>query len=215
MPDYQSEGFQIHSGVVSDAELQIFRDEADRLQREWGTTCIRHLRAKSALFHKLANDPRVQKLISPALAPVRSILFDKTPEENWPVTWHQDLTIAVAEKHGPWSVKDGVPHVQPPVSLLEGMTTIRIHLDDTPATNGALRVIAGSHALGRLDPDTIKSQTSAGEVICQCHAGDILQMSPLILHASSRSRTPNRRRIIHFEYAAPASLPPELHFHES
>lgn len=72
---------------------------------------------------------------------VRGILFDKTPEANWKVTWHQDLTIAVRQRRdvdgfGPWSVKEGVPHVQPPLSVLERMVAIRIHLDECGIDNG-------------------------------------------------------------------------------
>ena len=54
--------------------------------------------------------------------PVRGIYFDKRPGTNWLVAWHQDLTLALKERSevpgwGPWSVKDGVPHVQPPVDV--------------------------------------------------------------------------------------------------
>lgn len=57
---------------------------------------------------------------------VRGILFDKTPAANWKVVWHQDLSIAVRERRdvdefGPWSLKEGVPHVQPPVEILFGI----------------------------------------------------------------------------------------------
>src|SRR5262245_12655616 len=62
----------------------------------------------------------------------RSILFDKSPTTNWDVSWHQDTAIAVRERRdapdfGPWSVKNGVPHVRPPSIVLEHMVTIRIH----------------------------------------------------------------------------------------
>jgi hypothetical protein len=51
------------------------------------------------------------------------------------VSWHQDVTIAVRARGRsagvrPWSVKDGVPHVQAPAELLEQMITLRLHLDD-------------------------------------------------------------------------------------
>jgi hypothetical protein len=41
---------------------------------------------------------------------VRGILFNKTPDANWKVVWHQDRTIAVRERKdvalfGPWSMK--------------------------------------------------------------------------------------------------------------
>jgi hypothetical protein len=73
---------------------------------------------------------------------VRGILFDKTENANWKVPWHQDVTIAVnrrveAAGFGPWSVKDGVLHVQPPAAVLDEMVSIRLHLDECPAENGA------------------------------------------------------------------------------
>ena len=48
--------------------------------------------------------------------PVRAIYFDKSTDANWLVPWHQDLTLACsAQVHapgfGPWSTKEGVPHV--------------------------------------------------------------------------------------------------------
>jgi len=56
---------------------------------------------------------------------VRSVLFDKTAGRIGWCRGNQDLTIAVRERHdvvgwGPWSVKDGVVHVQPPREVLEG-----------------------------------------------------------------------------------------------
>ena len=91
---------------------------------------------------------------------VRALLFDKTPEANWKVIWHQDLTIAAQQRadvpgYGPWSDKSGVPHVQPPVGILEQMLAIRLHLDPCGADNGPVRVIYGTHRSGRLAPDAI------------------------------------------------------------
>ena len=154
------------------------------------------------------------------MQPVRAILFDKTPDANWKVAWHQDLTIAVQEKHdlldhGPWSLKDGVVHVQPPMPLLESMITLRLHLDDTPADNGALKVLPGSHRHGRLDAKAIAAlRNSTSEHVCEARAGDILLMKPLILHASSASSNPGHRRVVHVEYAPPNLLHPSLSWAE-
>jgi hypothetical protein len=88
----------------------------------------------------------VRDLVEPILGsnflPVRGILFDKIPDANWKVPWHQDVTIAVQEKveaegFGPWSIKADVLHVQPPASILEQMLSIRLHLDDCGEENGA------------------------------------------------------------------------------
>ena len=163
-------------------------------------------------------------LIRPHLAsepvPVRAIYFDKSPEANWVVCWHQDLTLALRARadypgFGPWSLKDGIPHVQAPVELLERMLTVRLHLDDADASNGALRVLPGSHRLGRLSGDRIQAlRRELPEVICAASAGDALLMHPLLLHASGRSRSPRHRRVLHIEYAA-FTLPAELHWHEA
>src|SRR5436305_11656262 len=81
-----------------------------------------------------ANSPKLLDLVKEYSSndglPVRAIYFDKSAENNWAVAWHQDLTIAVQEHidvpgYGPWSAKDGVVHVQPPVEILEQMITVR------------------------------------------------------------------------------------------
>jgi hypothetical protein len=171
----------------------------------------------------LARSNQLLDLIRPYLPakplPVRAIYFDKSPDANWLVPWHQDMTIALRERadvsgFGPWSVKEGVPHVQPPIEFLEKMLTIRLHLDDADETNGALRVLPGSHRLGRLTSEKIqKLRSQQQDSICAASAGDAILMRPLLLHASGRSTSERHRRILHIEYAAFA-LPPQLQWHE-
>ena len=126
---------------------------------------VRNLLERSPAVRALAQSAPLRNLVEPILGPdaraVRGILFDKTPEANWKVIWHQDLTIAVRAQHelegfGPWSLKDGVTCVQPPLAILENMIAVRVHLDECGPTNGPLRVIAGSHRHGRLGADDIE-----------------------------------------------------------
>lgn len=176
------------------------------------------------MVEQLASSARLLALIRPHLPseprPVRSIYFDKSPNSNWLVAWHQDLTLAVRARihiagFGPWSTKDGVPHVQPPIELLEQMLTIRLHLDQCDQSNGALRVLPGSHLLGRLSFERIQElRGQRSEVLCSAFAGDALLMRPLLLHASSRSQRNRHRRVLHIEYAA-FSLPEPLQWHEA
>jgi hypothetical protein len=91
-------GFEIIRDLFNEEEINSLRVEADRVARFAKSTCVRHLRGKSNLFNKLSKIQNILRLFPEQLSPVRSILFDKTPEENWPVAWHQDLTIAVREK---------------------------------------------------------------------------------------------------------------------
>lgn len=151
---------------------------------------------------------------------VRGIFFDKTRAANWRVVWHQDLTIAVRERKevagfGPWSVKAGIVHVQPPVEILESILAVRIHLDDADEANGALKVVPGSHRQGRLSPAEIQSwKERAGVVTCAVRRGGALLMRSLLLHASSASARPLHRRVLHLEYSA-CKLPAGLTWHGS
>jgi ectoine hydroxylase-related dioxygenase (phytanoyl-CoA dioxygenase family) len=171
---------------------------------------------------ELAASNRIRALVKPILGPdyfvVRGILFDKTPGANWKVAWHQDVMIAVRERievegFGSWSQKAGVTHVQPPVRVLQNMLTVRLHLDDCDADNGPLQVIPGSHGNGRLDAQDIAQwREKVRAVFCPVPGGGALLMRPLLLHASSASRTPRHRRVIHLEFAA-APLPGGLKWH--
>lgn len=138
---------------------------------------------------------------------VRGIVFDKTPASNWKVSWHQDRSIAVAERlevpgFGPWSRKAGVEHVQPPAAVLEGMVTLRLHLDPCGDENGPLRVLPGTHKHGILDdagPESLRARLP--EVALTCAAGDVVAMRPLLVHASSAATRPTRRRVVHLEFS--------------
>jgi hypothetical protein len=139
--------------------------------------------------------------------PVRAIFFDKNPEANWVVPWHQDLAIAVRERietlgFTGWSIKDETPHVHPPREILENMVTVRLHLDDCDASNGALKVLPGTHRRGKLGATEISKWTNHHKpVVCELSKGDALLMRPLLLHASSPAENPNHRRVLHIEYA--------------
>jgi len=128
-------------------------------------------------------------------------------EINWLVPWHQDLAIAVAgriETPGftGWSVKDEVLHVHPPRQILETMVTVRLHLDDCYADNGALKIIPGTHRHGKLGAADIPKWTANGEpTVCEMSKGDGLLMRPLLLHSSSPAESPKHRRVLHIEYA--------------
>jgi ectoine hydroxylase-related dioxygenase (phytanoyl-CoA dioxygenase family) len=82
------------------------------------------------------------------------------------------------------------------------MLAVRLHLDDADEENGALRVLAGSHRFGRLsDQQVDELAAELPEIVCCAGAGDALMMRPLLLHASSRSASERRRRVLHIEYA--------------
>jgi ectoine hydroxylase-related dioxygenase (phytanoyl-CoA dioxygenase family) len=165
--------------------------------------------------HTIARDSKLRVLVGDGMQVVRGIFFDKTPSANWPVAWHQDLTLALRERHDVegwtnWTVKRGVTHVQAPADVLSRMVTMRLHLDDCYENNGPLRVIAGSHADGVLPRAEIDRRKQANEQTVLANTGDALFMKPLILHASSPAKAPSHRRVLHLEFAPTDLLPGEL-----
>jgi hypothetical protein len=135
---------------------------------------------------------------------VKSIYFDKPELSNWFVAFHQDLTISVDKKvdlgnFGPWTTKQDQFAVQPPVKFLENIVTIRIHLDNTNAENGALKVIPGSHHKGICRIEQMEKNRE--EKVCEVNKGGIMIMKPLLFHSSGRSTGNSKRRVIHLEFS--------------
>jgi ectoine hydroxylase-related dioxygenase (phytanoyl-CoA dioxygenase family) len=216
--EVEENGFAICEDVLSPEEIYALLSgldtigEMSSLQKRGATFAIRNLLDASSEVRELTNSEVVRKLVEPVLGlgffAVRGILFDKIPNANWKVTWHQDVTIAVQEKveaqgFGPWSIKADVLHVQPPAFVLEQMISVRFHLDPCGEDNGALRVIPGSHLKGRIpDEEIARIREEVPERICAVRAGGALLMRPLLLHASSPSRVPGHRRVVHLDFAA-------------
>jgi ectoine hydroxylase-related dioxygenase (phytanoyl-CoA dioxygenase family) len=211
-------GFAIRDAVLSESEVQELLAAMDQVnsagsvRKRSGIFAVRNLLDVSSDVQILACSPVVRELVAPVLGsecfPVRGILFDKIPGANWKVPWHQDVTIAVQDRieidgFGPWSIKADLLHVQPPAVVLENMLSVRLHLDACGEENGALRVIPGSHRHGRIPEDKIPSvRHDIPEKVCAVGVGGALLMRPLLLHASSASRAPEHRRVIHLDFAA-------------
>lgn len=213
-------GFAIVRGLAPPEAVAMARDACPPV----GRAGLRNLLERMPEARAIAEAPALRAVVAAAVDPgariVRAILFDKAPGANWALGFHQDTVIAVAERietpgFGPWSVKDGVQHVRPPVEILELMITARVHLDAADAANGALAVIPGTHASGFLDSAAIKSAAEAGAAVsCDVEAGDAVLMRPLLLHGSPRAtREGSRRRVIHLEFAG-GPLPAPLRWAE-
>lgn len=210
-------GYEIVQNAVSLSTLTALRGALAALEigpgvyDRRGVYAARDLLERIPEVKELAFSDKLNTLVEPILGrawrPVRGIYFDKSASANWKVPWHQDLTIAVCDRRevegfGPWSMKADVPHVQPPVAILEQMLAVRIALDDNDESNGPLRVLPGTHRLGRLQPaDIARLRDEIPEANCIVPAGGAVLMRPLLLHASSPMLSGKRRRVIHIEYA--------------
>jgi hypothetical protein len=125
----------------------------------------------------------MEAVLGPECVAVRGIFFNKTRSSNWKVVWHQDLTIAVRERadvsgFGPWTMKAGIMHVQPPPEVMSGLLAIRLHVDESGIDNGPLRVIAGSHRKGRLSAEQIANWNKETAVTCTVPKGGSTSHAP-------------------------------------
>jgi hypothetical protein len=217
------DGFAAIPGVLGGREVEsligaVDRAEAGRLEdpasirRGASVYGLRDLLGRVPEVRSLAASPGIRSLVEQVLGPgafaVRGLWFDKTAGANWNLPWHRDLTIAArARVDAPgfscWTVKAGIPHALAPPDVLEGMLTVRIHLDDAGPDNGPLRVLPGSHRLDGREPAEVASwRDKVRPVDCLVDRGGAVLMRPLLLHASNSARSPHHRRVVHLEYAS-------------
>ena len=143
---------------------------------------------------------------------VQGTYFEKSAGRNWLVPFHQDKSIPVSAKTNHpelkgWSTKEGVLFVQAPQELAVQLVALRLHLDECGPEDGPLRVIPGSHR--RIIESGSKeaySMIRRKAIDCLVPRGGALIMSPLLLHASSKTRSNSRRRVLHFLFG-PRELP--------
>ena len=213
MNDY---GFAAHAGVFSHDEMRSIAASLEVADLPRSRAGARHALSCESVS-RLASDSRMIDLASRWLGaraiPFKATLFDKSPDANWLVAWHQDTALPMeargaAPGWGPWSEKYGVTYAHAPARVLEGIIALRVHLDDSTAENGSLRVLPGSHTGGVLaDEKVCELAKRIAPVDCHVVAGGILAMRPLVVHASSKIAAPASRRVLHFEYSA--TLEPE------
>ncbi|HEX4737192.1 MAG TPA: phytanoyl-CoA dioxygenase family protein [Allosphingosinicella sp.] len=212
---FAAHGAQLYAGAASTILDDLFAALAGLPNAEPGL----RLRELPSLRPQLGPSGAIGGVAASILGersrPVRAILFDKNPAANWALGWHQDRTICVAaraetEGFGPWTLKSGLHHVEPPFDLLASMVTLRVHLDDVPSDNAPLLIAPGSHRLGRIPEGEIEAAARVcGTVACTARAGDVWLYATPILHASRAAARPARRRVLQVDYAArdlPAGL---------
>jgi len=221
---FERDGHYLLKGLLPPGRIAELLDALAPLAGEINHYGVRNLMQRIPAIRTLATCPPlidpVRSLLGDQAKPVRSVFFDKTPDANWNVPWHQDTSIALqAQVETPgfehWSRKHGIIHAEPPEAYLRRMVTLRIHLDPADTASGVLRVISGTHRAGRIHADELLDIVARSPVVeCNAQPGDVLMMSPLLFHASRKATAPTHRRIIHIEYSAMA-LPEPLAWHEA
>ncbi|HST09437.1 MAG TPA: phytanoyl-CoA dioxygenase family protein [Terriglobales bacterium] len=204
-------GFALAPGILQTAELDALTAELTTTTMARSRAGIRHAMKHPAVA-ALAGDPRLRDMaetvLGPTAFPYRATLFDKSPHSNWLVVWHQDTALPLQRREhrlgwASWSTKEGILYAHAPAQALSQVLALRLHLDDSTADNGPLRVLSGTHGSGVLTDDEIHELAERTvPVECAISRGGVLAMRPLLVHASSKSQSDNPRRVLHIEYAA-------------
>lgn len=217
----QQHGIEIVKGLVPQTLIDNVKDELASVSKTIDMYGIRNAEKKFRTIHQIVNSKNIiekaNEILNNKAKIVRVIYFDKTAEKNWLVSWHQDRTVAVNQKHDlagwkHWTLKDNTYHVQPPLDVLDNMVTFRIHLDASNEDNGCLNVLPRSHQLGILKQDEIDFLIKKEQPFpCVVNAGDTLIMRPHIVHSSNKAKKPEHRRVVHVEFSC-FELPENIHW---
>jgi len=201
-------GFEHFAGALGPRDLALMDAiSADLPSPQPGARLVGDLRVATLCDAGGALGKIAGSLLSGVARPVRAVLFDKTPDNNWPLGWHQDRTICVRDRaevagFGPFTKKHGILHVQPPASVIAGMVTLRAHLDDCGAANAPLKVAPGSHLLGLIPVGAVNDIVARADIATNhARAGDVWAYRTLILHASDAAIRPVRRRVLQVDFA--------------
>jgi ectoine hydroxylase-related dioxygenase (phytanoyl-CoA dioxygenase family) len=211
----EENGYAVLPALVSSEHVDRLVQDIGRLSPERSRAGVRHA-LRLGPVAAIAVDPLLAEIACGVLGtrcfPFRATLFEKSPVSNWLVVWHQDTALPLRERveapgWGPWSVKERIDYAHAPAGALSQVLALRIHLDDSTADNGPLRVLPGTHVLGVIGDDEIHALASRiTPVDCIAAKGGVVAMRPLLVHASSKSRSEKPRRVLHLEYASADSI---------
>jgi ectoine hydroxylase-related dioxygenase (phytanoyl-CoA dioxygenase family) len=214
------QGFSIEPAVLTSDECESLATSLVTAKSARGRAGSRNLMSHPDV-KAVANDFRLiqiaARLLKHRAVPFRATFFNKSAAVNWPVGWHQDTVLPLVSRFesfewGPWSEKAGVLFARAPTWALSRIIALRVHLDDSRADNGPLRVIPASHQLGVLSSEQISAITHERKhVECIIDRGGVLVMSPLLIHSSRRARLTLPRRVVHIEYADALRLGDDQH----
>ena len=215
MSDFDLNGYAFADVTLTDTQCDHLAASIPSAGSSRGGTrgLLSHPTVLQLLLHKQLGG-YLWSVIGRDLVAVKATLYDRTPPAHRRGQWHQDRVIEVSERmdvagYGPWTMKNGIPHVEPPASVLEQMLAVRLYLDSCGPDDGPLRVLAGSHDHGKLSEEALQEQVATAEAVdVHVQKGGVVLMRPLLVHASSTARVPSHRRVLHIVVAPAEAISP-------
>lgn len=184
-------GFAIFPGLISAEEVGLFtqkieelfalegEDSGSEFKQEPGTRRLANCVDKGEIFEKAIENPVVLEGVRVVLGPDFKLssfnVRSASPQSSCGQPLHAD-SGAVVDQMGYWVCNS--------VWML----------DDFTESNGALRVVPGSHRWGRLPEPGAKV---AGEMLVTGKAGTVVVMNAHMWHGGTDNRTDHPRRAMH------------------
>jgi hypothetical protein len=90
------------------------------------------------------------------------------------------------------------------------MLFVRVHLDDTDHSNGAMQIALGSHAAGIVPSEQAQAVANRYPLErCEATRGDVLILKMLTLHSSKPAQVQTGRRVLRVDFST-SELPSPL-----
>jgi hypothetical protein len=188
-----NDGFSVLPGFLPPERVAALRGEVERLYAAEGESAgsefrqepnsrrLANLADKGPLFLDLIAVPPILNEIASVLGPAFKLSSlnarSANPNSDSSQPLHCDMG-AIADDRGYWVCN-----------------TVWM-LDDFTEQNGALRVVPGSHRLGKLPPNP----THSDEILVTGSAGTVVVMNAHLWHGGTANRTAFPRRAIHGFY---------------
>lgn len=206
---YFQDGYIVRKSLLSSKEVALIRDRArasiEPEIREGETGNVKTLtKAEEDRFGFLGRDERLVDLAQKAIGkPIYRYYYNIVPNVGAD-DWHQDFSFFYA---------DGF--------LAPQFATIYVPFDTATRENSCLRVLKGSHKLGRLNSSEVghcieQKQLEAALklfelVYIEMDAGDVMIFDGNLLHGSDGNRTDTRLWTYHCYYNAAENVHYKAH----
>lgn len=216
--DFHRDGFVLAEGMFSQDEVDVMLVAVEQSQRvaqtTWSATDSEGRSSKISLWMDIADD--VLGLVSthPRIVNSLRVLMGEDVYH-----WHSKVMLKLAREGGAWEwhqdygywYHDGCPYPR--------LVSAMIALDRADEENGCLRVLVGSHHLGRLDHGRVGSQTGAElerlaaierllpARLVEASPGDVLFFHCNLLHSSGPNLSDRPRRAYICCYNAFSNIP--------
>lgn len=216
---YARDGFCVLRGLFSDVEIEplaaFLRDDTC----SQGTFTVPDNsggQAELMVWTQCGDDvigaiPRMRRMVTIAEAAVGEPVYH----------WHSKITFKRPGRPGSWEWHQDYGHWYMEGCLWPAMTSIGIAIDTMKSDNGPLKLLRGSHHLGRIDhiplgpsngadPDRVaRAQRQLDTVEIQLEPGDAVVFHCNVLHASGPNQSSTPRSLFMSSYNA-VSNPPDL-----